>query len=137
VFQSYRGSVQDVTDSYELSKQLAYQANHDALTGLVNRRKFELRVKRVLDAVHERGGEHALCYLDLDQFKVINDTCGHVAGDELLRQLATVLREQVPELDTVARLGGDEFGILMERCPLINARVLGDALRNAVANFRL
>ncbi|MDX1433753.1 MAG: PAS domain S-box protein, partial [Gammaproteobacteria bacterium] len=104
----------DVTDAHDLSQELSYQATHDSLTGLVNRRELEHRLARVLDTARSDSSEHALCYLDLDQFKVINDTCGHVAGDELLRQLTEVLRSQVRRRDTLARLGGDEFGVLME-----------------------
>ena len=111
-------------------------AFHDHLTGLVNRHEFDRRLKEALR--HAKEGEHAhvLLYLDLDQFKVINDTCGHQAGDQLLRQLAVVLREKVRSNDTLARLGGDEFGLLLESCPLEQAHQIAEGIREAVANFR-
>jgi len=87
----YEGTLTDITEAHELSKQLSFEASHDALTGLINRREFEIRVQRALDGSQATGATHAVCYLDLDQFKVINDTCGHIAGDELLRQLASAL----------------------------------------------
>ena len=126
----------DETEARRMAQQIAHQATHDALTGLVNRGEFEQRLRRVLEATRSREVEHALCYLDLDQFKVINDTCGHVAGDELLRQLGTLLRARVSERDTLARLGGDEFGVLMEHCPLKQARRVANVLREAVEEFR-
>ncbi len=136
VFRGYRGTGSDVTNAYQLSEQLAYQASHDTLTGLVNRNEFESRLGRALDSAHLDDAEHALCYLDLDQFKIVNDTCGHVAGDELLRQLAQVLRARVRRQDTLARLGGDEFGVLMERCPVEHAQSVADTLRQSVEDFR-
>jgi two-component system CheB/CheR fusion protein len=130
------GTDQDITESHELSQQLTYQASHDALTGLINRREFEQRLERVLRTARAEDAEHALCYLDLDQFKVINDTCGHVAGDELLRQLGALLTERVRKRDTLARLGGDEFGVLLERCSLGQARRVSNALRKVIEGFR-
>jgi len=130
------GFLSDATEHHRLSKRLTFQASHDALTGLLNRRAFEERVARVLESAHRDGSEHALCYLDLDQFKVINDTCGHFAGDELLRQLTAVLQRQVRKRDTLARLGGDEFGVLMEHCTLLQARRAANALRAAIEEFR-
>ncbi len=127
---------EDITEARDLSQQLSYQATHDALTGLVNRREFENRLRRVIETVQGGDDEHALCYLDLDQFKVINDTCGHVAGDELLRQLATLLQQQTRKRDTLARLGGDEFGVLLERCSLAQARRVAKAIRKAIKGFR-
>ena len=118
------GQIQDITEAHELSKELSYQATHDSLTGLVNRREFEARIEYALEGTWRNGKEHAICYLDLDQFKVINDTCGHVAGDELLRQIANVLKAKVRVSDTIARLGGDEFGLLMENCPLAQSQRL-------------
>ncbi|NIQ15997.1 MAG: diguanylate cyclase, partial [Candidatus Dadabacteria bacterium] len=100
------GAIFDNTESHELSEQLSYQASHDTLTGLVNRREFEKRLKRVLTTSRRDKSEHALLYLDLDQFKVVNDTCGHVAGDELLHQLGNLLNTEVRKRDTIARLGG-------------------------------
>jgi diguanylate cyclase (GGDEF)-like protein/PAS domain S-box-containing protein len=127
---------EDITEARKLTEKVAYDASHDALTDLVNRREFEHRLKRVLETARTSMTEHALCYLDLDQFKVINDTCGHLAGDELLRQLASVLKAHVRKRDTVARLGGDEFGVLMEHCPLKEAQQVANALCRAVEGFR-
>lgn len=127
---------EDITQSRDLSQQLSYQASHDALTGLVNRREFEKRLHRILETVHTNQSSHALCYLDLDQFKVINDTCGHVAGDELLRQLADLLRERIRKRDTFARLGGDEFGILLEHCSLEQASRVANTMRESIQDFR-
>ena len=105
----------------EKNRQLAYQASHDALTGLINRREFEQRVERTIAHARAQTATHALLYLDLDQFKVVNDTCGHAAGDELLQQLAQILLSSVRHRDTLSRLGGDEFGMLLENCPLDKA----------------
>ena len=131
-----QSTVIDITDARELSEQLSYQASHDALTGLVNRRAFEQRLQQLLEKAQTEKTEHVFCYLDLDQFKVINDTCGHTAGDELLRQLARVLQKQVRGRDTLARLGGDEFGILLERCSVTQARRVTTAVRTAIEDFR-
>jgi diguanylate cyclase (GGDEF)-like protein/PAS domain S-box-containing protein len=108
----------DVTESRRLERKMAHDAAHDTLTGLVNRREFEVRVERALASAKERGANHVLCYLDLDQFKIINDTSGHAAGDELLKQVANLLSGLFRHRDTLARLGGDEFGLLLENCPL-------------------
>jgi diguanylate cyclase (GGDEF)-like protein/PAS domain S-box-containing protein len=135
-FQGYRGTGRDVTGSHRMSRQLAHQASHDSLTGLVNRREFELRLGRALDSVRNDNGEHALCYLDLDQFKVVNDTCGHTAGDHLLQQVSSLLRTQMRQRDTLARLGGDEFGIIIEHCNLEQAERLTENLRKAICGFR-
>ncbi|MEM7586749.1 MAG: EAL domain-containing protein, partial [Acidobacteriota bacterium] len=123
----------------------SYQASHDALTGLLNRYELENRLKRLLLDARERQRTHALCYLDLDQFKIINERCGHVAGDELLRQLAAVLREEILERDagvavseqpTVARLGGDEFGVLLEGYSVIEATRIAETLLRRIEDFR-
>lgn len=111
----------DVTESRRLVRALAHQATHDPLTGLVNRAEFESRTKRALDSAERSETESALLYMDLDQFKIVNDTCGHKAGDELLRQLAQHFRAHVRERDTLARLGGDEFALLIEHCTLNEA----------------
>ncbi len=129
-------SWRDLTETHTLSEKLSYQASHDALTGLVNRREFEQRLRHLIDLARQEDTEHALCYLDLDQFKVINDTCGHVAGDELLRQLGMLLPEQVRKGDTLARLGGDEFGVLMERCSIMQATRVANALLDAIRNLQ-
>ena len=126
----------DVGHARKLARQLSYQATHDALTGLYNRRAFEEQLKDALDCVRREGREHAVCYLDLDQFKVVNDTCGHIAGDELLKQLAHLLQTKVREADLLARLGGDEFGVLLRYCSLDQARVIADDLRRTVRDFR-
>jgi PAS domain S-box-containing protein len=111
-----RGIMIDITERKQADELLTYQASHDALTGLVNRREFERRAERLLATVKQDKSQHALCFMDLDQFKVVNDTSGHTAGDELLRQLGSVLKKTVRNRDTLARLGGDEFGVLMEHC---------------------
>ena len=126
----------DVTQSRKLAHQLSWQASHDALTGLVNRREFETRLQRALESARTDDGQHALLYLDLDQFKVVNDTCGHVAGDELLRQLSKVKEDLLRGSDTLARLGGDEFGVLLEHCPLDQAARIAEVLRQATQDFR-
>ena len=129
-------AVEDITEARALSKQLRFQAAHDALTGLVNRREFENRLENALKSAENGGREHAVCYLDLDQFKIINDTCGHVAGDELLRRLGRVLAQQVRRQDTLARLGGDEFGVLLENCSMHVAERVANALRRTIEDFR-
>jgi diguanylate cyclase (GGDEF)-like protein/PAS domain S-box-containing protein len=126
----------DITENHRLSQQLAYHASHDELTDLSNRREFELRVTQALHEAVDEGREHAVCYLDLDQFKVVNDTCGHVAGDELLRQLAGTLRTHIRSGDMLARLGGDEFGVLLGDCDVSNARRIARELRGVVEEFR-
>jgi diguanylate cyclase (GGDEF)-like protein len=120
----------------EATSRLSHQAAHDALTGLPNRREFELRLERALLVAREQNQMHTLCYLDLDQFKVVNDTCGHVAGDELLRQLAVLLQTRLRERDTLARLGGDEFGVLLLNTHLDQAMLVADSIRQLVKEFR-
>jgi diguanylate cyclase (GGDEF)-like protein/PAS domain S-box-containing protein len=126
----------DVSRARTLARQLAHQASHDFLTGLVNRHEFERRVQRALVRSQQEEITHALCYLDLDQFKVVNDTCGHGAGDELLRQLANALGKKVRRRDTLARLGGDEFGVLLEHCPSGQATRVAHELLEVVQEFR-
>lgn len=126
----------DVTEMRGMARRMSYQASHDALTGLVNRQEFEIRLTQALESAHNEDRQHAMCYLDLDHFKVVNDTCGHIAGDALLRQLATELQPGVRESDTLARLGGDEFAVLLEGCPLGQARKIADGLRSIVQNFQ-
>jgi diguanylate cyclase (GGDEF)-like protein/PAS domain S-box-containing protein len=126
----------DVTEARGLTRQMSYQATHDALTGLVNRREFERRLQESVEERHLSAGSSVLCYLDLDRFKQVNDTAGHQAGDALLRDLAKLLRETVRDTDTVARLGGDEFGVLLPGCPLEKARQIADDLCRKVADNR-
>ena len=132
----YEGTLTDITEAHELSRQLSYEASHDALSGLINRREFEIRLQRALDSAQATGTSHAVCYLDLDQFKVINDTCGHVAGDELLRQLAQLLQSRVRSNDALARLGGDEFGLLLHDCSMADAVTIANALLKAVEQYQ-
>ena len=127
---------EDISETHLLSKQLTYQASHDALTGLINRREFEIRLNRILDTTQIQESEHALCYLDLDEFKVINDTCGHNAGDELLRRICSVLQKRIRKRDTLARLGGDEFGILMEHCDMEHAKKVAISILEEIGDFR-
>jgi diguanylate cyclase (GGDEF)-like protein/PAS domain S-box-containing protein len=127
---------EDITETRKLSEQLSYYASHDPLTKLLNRREFDLRLKRIIETARAGKAEHALCYLDLDQFKVINDNCGHTAGDELLRQLGDLLTTSIRSRDTLARLGGDEFGILMEHCDLDQAQRVAENVRKAIESFR-
>ncbi len=126
----------DVSESRELNRRLSYHASHDLLTGLVNRREFESRVERALKSAKAREASYALCYLDIDQFKIVNDTCGHSAGDALLGQVGALLKSKVRWRDTLSRLGGDEFGILLESCSLDEAMRTAETLREGVRNFR-
>ncbi|OHC71503.1 MAG: hypothetical protein A3H93_20390 [Rhodocyclales bacterium RIFCSPLOWO2_02_FULL_63_24] len=116
--------------------ELSHQALHDPLTGLYNRRAFEQRLLCSLNEARQFDTQHVLCMMDLDQFKVINDTCGHVAGDEMLRQISAILSENVRHGDTLARLGGDEFGILLNACPIEEASRVTSALLDALQGFR-
>ncbi len=126
----------DVTVTLNLAQELQHQASHDALTGIPNRREFERRLGDLLDHPRDGAQTHVVCFLDLDQFKVVNDTSGHVAGDELLRQVATLIRSHLRASDTLARLGGDEFGLILESCPMHRAITLAEAIREDVADFR-
>jgi diguanylate cyclase (GGDEF)-like protein/PAS domain S-box-containing protein len=126
----------DVSQLQGMARRMAFLASHDPLTGLLNRREFEERLKEVLESARTQDLEHALLYLDLDQFKIVNDTCGHIAGDELLKQLAHHLAREIRASDVLARLGGDEFGIILERCSVDKARRIADGLREFVRNFR-
>jgi diguanylate cyclase (GGDEF)-like protein/PAS domain S-box-containing protein len=126
----------DVSESRELNRRLSYHASHDVLTGLVNRREFETRLERALKSAKARETSYALCYIDLDQFKIVNDTCGHSAGDALLGQVGALLKSKVRWRDTLARLGGDEFGVLLESCSLEEALRTAESLREAIRNFR-
>jgi diguanylate cyclase (GGDEF)-like protein/PAS domain S-box-containing protein len=126
----------DVSHERALKHELSWHAAHDPLTGLINRREFEIHVADALASAKNEGDIHALLYLDLDQFKVVNDTCGHNAGDVLLKVLSKTLHSQMRDADILARLGGDEFGALLLKCPLEQALHLADKLRQAVKDFR-
>ena len=133
--------IRDVSGESALKQQLSYQASHDPLTGLLNRTKFEAEVKKAIESIDpDSDGSgptigHALCYMDLDQFKIVNDTCGHMAGDQLLKKLTQVLQNRVRESDVLARLGGDEFGLLLLNCDLENGVEIADSLRMAIKQF--
>jgi diguanylate cyclase (GGDEF)-like protein/PAS domain S-box-containing protein len=122
----------DVSRERAYAAKLSYQATHDELTGLINRREFERRLTLALQSTTVLRRHHAVMYLDLDQFKVVNDTCGHAAGDELMRQVTALLQRRLREGDTLARLGGDEFGVLLENCPPEPAHRIAEELRQAV-----
>ncbi|HXR52021.1 MAG TPA: EAL domain-containing protein [Steroidobacteraceae bacterium] len=126
----------DVTELRGLTRQMSYQATHDPLTGLVNRREFERRLGEALDAARRGDGMHVLCFVDLDHFKQVNDSAGHQAGDNLLREVAKLMRESVRDSDTVARLGGDEFALLLTGCPLQKGRQIADDLARKVGEHR-
>lgn len=126
---------EDITQTRMLNEQIAHQADHDSLTGLANRNKFDRSLKRAITMAHQDNAEHALCYLDLDQFKIVNDTCGHLAGDELLKQLGDLLKRHIRHNDFVARLGGDEFGILMYNCSPSHAFLACEKLREVIKDF--
>lgn len=126
----------DTSELRGLTRQMTYQASHDALTGLVNRREFERRLQEAMDSAQTVNVGHALCYLDLDRFKVVNDTCGHTAGDNMLREVASLIKEAVRDSDTVGRIGGDEFALLLVGCPLEKARQIADDVVRSVNDYR-
>lgn len=127
---------QDVGHARQLARQLSYQASHDALTGLFNRRQFEKSVDDLIAGTQRTGTVHTLLYLDMDQFKIVNDTCGHIAGDALLRQVASLLRADLRKDDILARLGGDEFGVALVNCDLDHASRMAESLRQHVHHYR-
>jgi diguanylate cyclase (GGDEF)-like protein/PAS domain S-box-containing protein len=126
----------DTSELRGITRQMTYQASHDALTGLVNRREFERRLQEAMDSSRTGDVTHALCYLDLDRFKLVNDTCGHTAGDNMLREVATLIKDAVRDSDTVGRIGGDEFALLLVGCPLEKARQIADDVVRSVADYR-
>lgn len=130
------GSISDITDHKVAEVQLRYQASHDALTSLINRHEFEHRLALLTANTRQPCSKHAALYLDLDQFKAINDIYGARSGDEVLRQVGAVLHRHVPQGHTVARLGGDEFGVLMENCPPDLAHQIAEDLRLAIDHFQ-
>jgi diguanylate cyclase (GGDEF)-like protein/PAS domain S-box-containing protein len=124
----------DVSESRELNRKLSYHASHDILTGLDNRHEFDARLERALRSARARETSYALCHLDVDQFKIINDTCGHSAGDALLGQVGALLKTKIRWRDTLARLGGDEFGVLLEGCSLDEAMRMAEQLKETIRN---
>ena len=126
----------DVGELRGLTRQMSYQATHDALTGLINRHEFERHLDEAMDSAHSEEAIHMLFYMDLDRFKAVNDSCGHMAGDNMLREVASLIKEQVRDSDFVGRLGGDEFGALLIGCPIEKARQIATDICNAVADYR-
>ncbi len=126
----------DVTEQRRLSHEVSHRATHDALTGLVNRAEFEGRLSRLLAGLMLEGNAHVLMYIDLDEFKVVNDACGHSAGDQLLRQVSAVLQGCVRGRDTVARLGGDEFGVLLENCDIEHGQLIAQKICDQMESYR-
>jgi diguanylate cyclase (GGDEF)-like protein/PAS domain S-box-containing protein len=126
----------DVGYERKMAQEMSYQATHDALTGLLNRRVFEERLRELLINAKTGKSAHTVLYLDLDRFKIVNDACGHIAGDELLRQITALLHTEVRYSDTVARIGGDEFGILLYQCPPDGALLIANKLRQVIHDFR-
>ncbi len=136
---SISGSVvvfHDVGEIRGLTRKMSYQATHDPLTGLINRREFERRLDEAMDSAHSEEAAHMLFYMDLDRFKAVNDSCGHLAGDNMLREVAALIKEQVRDSDFVGRLGGDEFGALLIGCPIEKARQIAADICNAIADYR-
>jgi len=136
---SISGSVvvfHDVGELRGLTRKMSYQATHDPLTGLINRREFERRLDEAMDSAHSEEAVHMLFYMDLDRFKAVNDSCGHLAGDNMLREVASLIKEQVRDSDFVGRLGGDEFGALLIGCPIDKARQIASDICNAIADYR-
>lgn len=128
--------LRDVTVTREYLHRQSWEATHDPLTALFNRREFERRLKAALEDVQENRRSHALCYMDLDRFKVVNDACGHAAGDELLRKLSELMQKRIRDTDTLARLGGDEFGVLLENCPAARGKLIAEEILAAVNEFQ-
>lgn len=126
----------NVNQERELRKQLSYQATHDALTGLINRYEFEKRLDKLINSAIDDDAVHALLYMDLDEFKIVNDTCGHTSGDELLRQLSTLLKNRIRGGDIIARLGGDEFGILLKDCNPDSAVKIATEILHSIQDYR-
>ncbi len=127
----------DVSAQREKARRMHYHASHDALTGLINRREFERRAQRSILSAQQHDTQHALMFMDLDKFKHINDTCGHASGDEVLRQITTLMQTHIRKRDNLARLGGDEFALLLENCNLNNAKRIAEHIRKSVENYQL
>ena len=126
----------DVTSARNMARKISWQANHDSLTELFNRYKFEEYVSSTIAEVGDRASHHVLGTLDLDRFKIVNDTCGHPAGDKLLQQIANLLQKRIRDSDIFARVGGDEFGLLLRYCPIDVAQSVAEQLRQSIENFR-
>lgn len=126
----------DVTEQRRMASEMSFRATHDGLTGLVNRSEFEARLQRTLKKAQEDASEHALLYIDLDQFKLVNDACGHAAGDQLLQQVSKMLTAAVRDRDTLARIGGDEFGVILEHCSTERATLVGQQICERMDGFR-
>ncbi|MDZ7748449.1 MAG: EAL domain-containing protein [Halofilum sp. (in: g-proteobacteria)] len=129
------GVLQDVSEEHRLATELSYQANHDALTGQLNRRRIETELRELLERAQADGSRHVLGFVDLDQFKIVNDTCGHSAGDVLLRQVAHVMHDALRTSDVLARLGGDEFAFILRDCDIAAGQQVAEKLRADVAGF--
>jgi len=133
---NFVGLQEDITEHRKITKEINYHASHDLLTGLINRREFEKRLQRLIESSHKnKSNEHVFCFFDLDKFKIVNDTSGHPAGDELLRQISTITQENIRQRDTLARFGGDEFGILMESCSIQKAEYVAEKIRDLIEHF--
>ncbi len=126
----------DVSELRGMTRKMSYQATHDPLTGLINRREFERRLDEAMDSAHAEEAVHMMFYMDLDRFKAVNDSCGHLAGDNMLREVAALIKEQIRDSDSIGRLGGDEFGGLLIGCPIEKARQIATDICNAVADYR-
>jgi diguanylate cyclase (GGDEF)-like protein/PAS domain S-box-containing protein len=126
----------DVTESRNMTRELQYQATHDSLTDLINRKEFDRMLYQYREDVTHKDHQHTLLFIDLDQFKIVNDTCGHAAGDELLQQLSVLIDGELRRGDVLARLGGDEFGVLLNECPIEYGVDIAEAIRKAVERFR-
>ena len=127
--------IHDESTQRTLNRQLSFQATHDAVTGLINRHEFKHRLNHIFAESKVTSAPNTLCFLDIDKFKVINDTCGHNAGDELLKQVTELLKRQIREGDTLARLGGDEFGLLLNNCDIKHAEFIADEILQAIGNY--
>ncbi|MGD1917732.1 MAG: diguanylate cyclase domain-containing protein [Pleurocapsa sp.] len=125
----------DVTQSRNLTRKLSWQANHDALTGLYNRRKFKEQVNWMIKDAQKNRHNHIICYLDLDRFKTVNDSCGHAAGDKLLKQVSNLIKQRIRRSDVFARLGGDEFGLLLHQCSIETAKTIANQIRQVIYDF--
>jgi diguanylate cyclase (GGDEF)-like protein/PAS domain S-box-containing protein len=126
----------DVSELRGLTRKMSYQATHDPLTGLINRREFERRLDEAMDSAHADESAHMLFYMDLDRFKAVNDSCGHMAGDNMLREVAGLIKDEVRDSDFVGRLGGDEFGAILIGCPIEKARQIATDICNSITDYR-